>query len=226
MRGGERVPVASTGPGFSCPCDRNGLSLERLQRQRLLRKWSPQQRLQEVGIGGAYSAPERAQARPGSGTLRTLSSVGPATLSATNHPRSLFHPAWPPTPSEAPWVRVELGPSKLPVSHRGRSRLAASRGLLGSRRAGFSATAVTPRLKTSHCNVGPACWLRLGLAVPGHAPSSGSRVRPGWSRQIGACCVRTKTPLQPFWKGSGASHGATTGSAAVFLAKLGGLAPI
>ncbi|EOA96413.1 hypothetical protein Anapl_16342 [Anas platyrhynchos] len=47
QNGGERVPVASTGPGFSCPCDRNGLSLERLQRQRLLRKWSPQQRLQE-----------------------------------------------------------------------------------------------------------------------------------------------------------------------------------
>lgn len=86
VRGGERVPLASTGPGLSCPCYRNGLSLERLQRQRLLRKWSPQQRLQEEGIGRAYSAPERAQARPGSGTLCTLGSVGPATLSATNRP--------------------------------------------------------------------------------------------------------------------------------------------
>jgi len=50
--GDERVPLASTAgssPGLSCPRYRNRFSLEQLERQRPLRKWSLQQT--EVGNG-------------------------------------------------------------------------------------------------------------------------------------------------------------------------------
>lgn len=51
-------PSRLRGPGVSCPCYCNGLSLEQLQRQRLLRKWSLQQRA--AGGGDRHRSKGRA----------------------------------------------------------------------------------------------------------------------------------------------------------------------